>query len=51
MSDECGLSKMKAESESHSNESVNPSDFGFAKNYWNRTTFEFVFKLRHKPTK
>jgi len=42
------LSKMKVKSESDVNESENPSDFRFARNWRNPTTFGF--KLRHIPT-
>jgi len=34
----------------NSNESENLTDFGFAKNYRNPTTFRFGFELCHIPT-
>jgi len=41
---------MEVESESEVNESENSSDFRFAKNCLNPTTFGFGFKLRHEPS-
>jgi len=41
MIDECGLSKMKAESKSDLTYFVNLSYFGFAKNCRNLTTYGF----------
>ena len=43
MNDERRLSETKVESKSDANESENPSDFGFAKNLQNPTTFGFRF--------
>jgi len=48
-SDEWELYAMNSRSEFHVNESVNPSDFGFALNCRIPTTFEFGFELRHTP--
>ena len=36
---------MKGESKLDLNDSVNPSDFGFAKNCWIPTIFAFGFEL------
>jgi len=40
---------MNGKSKFDVNESVNPSNFGFAKNYRITTTFEFGFKHQHIP--
>jgi len=42
-----GFTKTKDVFESDVNKSENVLDFRSAKNYWNPTTFRFVFELLH----